>query len=52
MSKDFRFAYQSEYRILWSQMRASPVAGFQFVDIGPVQDIMTIYDVDGREIRL
>ena len=52
MSKDFQFAYQNEYRIIWSQMTASPVDGFQFVDIGPAQDIMKMYDRDGREIRL
>ena len=52
MSKDFRFSYQNEYRILWSRMRAAPVDGFQFVDIGPARDIMTMYDVGGREIRL
>ncbi|MYA95835.1 MAG: hypothetical protein F4X91_05445 [Nitrospinae bacterium] len=52
ISKDFRLAYQNEYRILWSQMNASPIDGFQFVEIGPAQDIMTMYDVDGREIPL
>ena len=52
MSKDFQFAYQNEYRIIWSQMTAAPVDGFQFVDIGPAQDIMKMYDRDGREIRL
>ena len=51
MSKDFRFAYQNEYRIMWSQMTAAPVDGVQFVDIGPAQDIMKMYDRDGREIR-
>ena len=52
MSKDFRFAYQNEFRILWSQMTATPVDGFQFVDIGPAEDIMTMYDMGGGEIRL
>ena len=51
MSKDFGFAYQNEYRIMWSQMTAAPVDGVQFVDIGPAQDIMTMYDRGGREIR-
>jgi hypothetical protein len=50
MSKDFRFAYQREYRILWSQMEADPVEGHQFVDIGPATDIMKIYDIDGTEV--
>ena len=52
MSKDFRFACQNEFRILWSQMTAASVDGVQFVDIGPAQDIMTMYDKGGREIRL
>lgn len=50
-SKDFRLAYQNEYRILWSQMEAAPIDGFQFVDIGPAQDIMKMYDLDGKVIR-
>lgn len=52
MSKDFRFAYQNEYRILWSQMTAAPVDGFQFVDIGSDHDMMTMYNKRGEEIRL
>lgn len=52
MSKDFRFAYQNEFRILWSQMSAGPINGFQFVDIGPAHDIMTLYDVSGRSVHL
>jgi hypothetical protein len=52
MSKDFRFAYQQEYRILWSQLEASPIEGFQFIDIGPADDIMAMYDRTGAEIRL
>ena len=52
MSKDFRFAYQIEYRILWSQLGAPPVDGYQFVEIGPAHDIMTMYAVDGEQLRL
>ena len=52
MSKDFRFAYQNEYRILWSQMTAAPVDGFQFVDIGSAHDLMTMYNKRGEEICL
>lgn len=52
MSKDFRFAYQNEYRILWSQMTAAPVVGFQSVEIGPAHDLMTMYNKRGEEIRL
>ncbi len=52
MSKDFRFAYQNEYRILWSQMTAAPVDGFHFVDIGSAHDLMKMYNKRGEEIRL
>ncbi len=50
LSKDFRFAYQKEYRILWSQMNTTPLKGYQCVDIGPANDIMKMYDKSGREI--
>lgn len=47
MYKNFQFAYQHEYRvILWPDIEAPPVDGFQFVNIGPVQDIMKMYDKD------
>ena len=52
MSKDLRYAYQNEFRILWSQMRATPIDRHQIVNIGPVYDIMTMYDINGREIPL
>ena len=51
-SKDFRLAYQSEYRYLWSNIEGDEVQGIQFVNIGPSQDIMTMYDVQGRAIRV
>jgi hypothetical protein len=50
MSKDFRFAYQNEYRVLWSQLGGRPISGAQFVNIGPAQDIMTMYDRGGNVI--
>ncbi len=50
MSKDFTYAYQNEYRVLWCQMDAAPIDGVQYVEIGPSQDIMKMYDQDGREI--
>ncbi len=50
ISKDFRFAYQNEYRILWTQLGASPVDGFKTVNIGPAQDIMTMYEANGEKI--
>ena len=51
MSKDFRFAYQNECRILCSQTDAAPVDGFQFVDRAPARDIMTMDTDDGRGIH-
>ncbi|MGF1623959.1 MAG: hypothetical protein ACFCVH_03670 [Alphaproteobacteria bacterium] len=50
MSKDFRFAYQNEYRILWSQLNNRPIDGAHFVDIGPAHEIMRMYDASGEEI--
>lgn len=50
LSKDFRFAYQNEYRILWSNIEGVPIHGFQFINIGSSHDIMTMYDPLGREI--
>ncbi len=52
MSKDFRFAYQNEYRILWAQMNAAPVIGHKYIEIGPALDIMAMYTVDGEKINL
>ena len=52
MSKDFRFAHQNEYRILWAQMSAAPVISHKCIEIGPALDIMTMYTVDGEEIGL
>lgn len=50
MSKNFRFAYQNEYRILWSQMDRLPISGHRFIDIGDARDIMVMYDIEGREV--
>lgn len=52
MSKDFRFAYQHEYRILWSQMNEVPINRFQEICIGPAQDIMRLLDACGNKIQL
>lgn len=51
MSKDFQFAYQNEYRFLWSQFCAAAVQGYQFVKIGASQDIMSMYDIDGKLVE-
>lgn len=50
MSKDFLFAYQYEYRFLWAQINAASIYGAQFVNIGPSQDIMNMYDKAGNKI--
>ncbi|NVK18013.1 MAG: hypothetical protein HWE30_04895 [Methylocystaceae bacterium] len=52
MSKDFSYAYQNEYRTLWSRLHAGPVDGYQFVDIGPAHDIMRMYDRDKQPILI
>ena len=50
MSKDFSYAYQNEYRILWSQMAAEPVSGFQFVEMGDARDLVQVFDRIGNSI--
>ncbi len=51
MSKDFRFFHQYEYRFSWSRLSGQAVEGHQFVNIGPAEDIMKIFDKNGREIE-
>lgn len=52
MSKDFRFAYQNEYRIIWARLDAPYVAGYKSIRIGPAHDLMKMYSADGEEISL
>lgn len=49
-SKDFLFAYQNEYRLLWANIKGRPVTGDQFVTIGNASDIMEVYDPSGRKL--
>lgn len=48
MSKDFRFAYQYEYRLIWQNLRGAPISGHQFLDIGNVSEIMKLYNKSGK----
>ncbi|MDR3528103.1 MAG: hypothetical protein P4L57_12575 [Rhizomicrobium sp.] len=50
MSKDFSFAYQNEYRVIWSRRSARPVEGFQLAEIGNAQDIVKLFDRNGLPI--
>jgi hypothetical protein len=47
--KDFRFAYQQEYRFIWvgGELRATePI----YLNVGPLEDISEIYQQDGSRI--
>ena len=39
LSKDFRFAYQMEYRIAWWSPTGEPACGYKFLDLGSLEDI-------------
>ncbi len=52
MSKDFRFAYQNEYRILWAQLNSAAIDGARFISAGSVQDIAKLYDRSGNELTV
>lgn len=43
MCKDFRFAYQREYRFLWMHMDGREVDGFKFLELGPLDGIAEIH---------
>jgi hypothetical protein len=43
MCKDFRFAYQREYRFLWMHMGGQEAAGFKFLELGPLEGIADLY---------
>lgn len=49
-SKDFLFAYQNEYRLLWANLEGQPVSGHQFVTIEDASDIMDVYDSSGAKL--
>ena len=43
MSKDFRFAYQREYRFLWASFKGLIATGFISLDLGPLDDIAELH---------
>jgi hypothetical protein len=52
MCKDFLFAYQNEYRILWAQLRAAAIDGARFISSGSIRDIAKLYDRSGNELTV
>lgn len=43
MSKDFRFAYQREYRFLWIPKNGEPVDEFKFLTLGNLGDFAEVH---------
>lgn len=43
MSKDFRFAYQREYRYIWESIEGQLTSDFKYLNLGSIEDIATIY---------
>jgi len=43
MSKDFRFAYQREYRFLWFPKDAEVADGFKFLALGSLRDLAEVH---------
>ncbi len=43
MSKDFRFAYQREYRFLWFPQNGEEPKGFKFLTLGNMTDLAEVY---------
>ncbi len=50
MAKDFSFAYQKEFRVLWAQLHAERVDGYQFVEMGNASDIMRLLRRDESQL--
>ncbi|HUD10993.1 MAG TPA: hypothetical protein VMS08_01160 [Candidatus Saccharimonadia bacterium] len=50
-SKDFRFAYQREYRFLWNPLRLNVSAvAIRTLQLGPLNDIAELYDASGTRL--
>ena len=47
MSKDFKFAYQREYRFLWFPQNSEQPDGFVFLNAGNLSDMATVYTQQG-----
>lgn len=43
MSKDFRFAYQREYRFIWFPQNGEIPEGFKFLELGSLDNIAELY---------
>lgn len=43
MSKDFRFAYQREYRFFWMAMKGEKAVGFRFLELGPLKQMAELH---------
>lgn len=41
--KDFRFAYQREYRFLWMHMEGQEAKDFIFLELGPLSDLAELH---------
>lgn len=48
MSKDFRFAYQREYRFIWFSERGEDAGDFMLGSIGPLGDIAELHGFKNR----
>lgn len=45
--KDFRFAYQREYRFIWMPMNGENTSGVKELEIGSLTDVCNLYFSDG-----
>jgi hypothetical protein len=43
MCKDFRFAYQREYRFLWFPQNNQVPEGFKFISLGSLRDLAEVH---------
>ena len=43
MCKDFRFAYQMEYRVIWHPQEHGSTKGYIFLSLGSLEDICDLY---------
>lgn len=42
LSKDFRFAYQQEYRFVWNHLNGPLITDHQFLNLGSLEDIAKV----------
>lgn len=48
MCKDFRFAYQREYRYICTSLGGAEAEGFKYLELGSIEDIATIHKFNSR----